>query len=57
MRFDRGTVDQYLRRRPAGLSERAKQLNPHAFLRPADEAIVERFPWSVLGRRIDPATA
>lgn len=57
MRFDRGTVDQNLRRRPAGLSERMEQLNPHAFLGPANEAVVERLPWSVLGWRIDPATA
>jgi len=57
MRFDRGTVDQNLRRRPAGLSERMKQVNPRAFLRPAHEAIAGRLPWSGLGRRIDPATA
>jgi len=57
MRFDRGTVDQNLRRRPAGLSERMEQLDPHAFLRPAGEAVVERRPGPVLGWRIDPATA
>ena len=57
MRFDRGTVDQNLRRRAAGLSERMEQLDPHAFLRPADKAVVERLPRPVLGRRIDPATA
>ena len=57
MRFDGGTVDENLRRRPARLGKRVKEANPDAFFRPSHEAIVERFLGSVFGGRIDPASA
>ena len=57
MRFDRGTVDEDLRRRPARLSKRVEEADPDAFLRPSHEAIVERLLGPVFGGRIDPASA
>ena len=48
VRLHRRGVDENLRRRAAGLSERVKQVDPDALGRPADIAIVERFfgPYS-----------
>ena len=57
MRFDGGTVDENLRWRPAGLRKRMKEAGPDAFLRPSHEAVGERLFRSILGWRIDPATA
>jgi hypothetical protein len=52
-----GTVDQDLLRRPSGLRKRVEQIDPDAFCRPADIAVVEGFPWPVFWRSVDPATA
>ena len=57
MRFDGGAIDQNLRGRSARLRERVEHVRPHAFFCPSDEAVVERLPRSVLGRRIDPTAA
>ena len=55
MRLDGGTVDQDLRRRPAGLCKRLKQIDPDAFGGPANVAIIERLLRPIFGRRIDPS--
>ena len=39
------------------MSERVKQVDPDAFGRPTDIAIVERFLRTVFRRRVDPAPA
>jgi hypothetical protein len=57
MRFDGGAINQNLRGQSAGLRERVKQIDPHAFGCPAHIAIVERFPRPVFGRRVDPSAA
>ena len=57
VRLHRRGVDEDLGRRPAGLSERVKQVDPDALGRPADIAIVERFLRTVFRRRVDPAPA
>ena len=57
MRLHRRGVDENLRRRPAGVSERVKQVDPNALRCPADIAIVERFLRPVFRRRVDPAPA
>src|SRR3954469_24092026 len=41
MRFNGGTVDQNLRRRPTSLSQCAKQIDPHALRGPAHVSIIE----------------
>jgi len=55
--LDGGTVDQHLRGWTARRGERMKHVDPNAFRRPADEAVVERLARSIDLRRVDPATA
>ena len=55
MRLDCGAVDRDLLGRPVRGSKRMKEVDPHAFRRPADEPIVERRAIEV--GRVDPATA
>jgi len=55
MSLDRRTIDQHLRRWPAGRCQRMKDVDPDAFSRPAHEAIVERLARTVDGRGVDPA--
>ena len=51
------TVDQHLRRRPAGRSQGMEDGLPNPFGRPAHEPIVERLAGAIDGRRIGPAAA
>src|SRR5947208_16454522 len=44
LRFNGGTVDQHLRRRPTSLSQCAKQIDPHALRGPAHVWIIECLP-------------
>src|SRR5271154_1141557 len=57
MGLDGGAVDQDLFGRPSGLRKRVEQVDPDAFCRPADIAVVEGFPRPVFWRSVDPATA
>src|SRR5271154_5869023 len=57
MGLDGGAVDQDLCGRPPGLRTRVEQVDPGAFCRPADIAVVEGFPRPVFWRSIDPASA
>lgn len=57
MSLDRRTVDQQLRRRAACRRQRLEDRFPDAFLRPTDEAVVERLARTVDRRSIDPTTA
>jgi hypothetical protein len=57
MGLHRAGVDQNLGRRAGGLGERLEQLDPHAFRRPPDKAIVERLLRPIIRRRVDPTTA
>src|SRR5271168_915771 len=52
-----GAVDQDLLGRPSGLRKRVEQVDPDAFCRPADIAVVEGFPRPVFWRSVDPASA
>src|SRR3954467_2585619 len=54
MRFNGGTVDQNLRRRPTSLSQCAKQIDPHALRGPAHVSIIECLPRAIFRGRIDP---
>ena len=45
----------YLMRTSASLRERVEQVDPDAFGRPSDVAIVKRLLGSVFRRRVDPA--
>src|SRR5947209_19861729 len=47
MRFNGGTVDQNLRRRPTSLSQCAKQIDPHALRGPAHISIIECLPRAI----------
>src|SRR3954452_20988650 len=49
MRFNGGTVDQNLRRRPTSLSQCAKQIDPHALRGPAHVSIIECLPRAYSG--------
>jgi hypothetical protein len=57
VRLDGGTVDQHLRGWTARRGERMKHVDPNAFRRPADEAVVERLARSINGGRVDPSAA
>ena len=57
MRLDRGAVDQDFRGRAARRGERIEDLDPYAFRRPPDEAVVERFLRAIGVGRVDPAAA
>ena len=57
MSFDRGTVDQNLRRRSAGLRERLEDANPNALFRPSDKTIVERLPRPIVRWRVHPSAS
>lgn len=57
VRLDRRAVEQDLRRRPAGRGQYLKQLKPHAFRRPADEAVVQHLPRTVGRRGVHPSPA
>ena len=56
MSLYRGAVDENLRGRPAGLRQSVKEIDPDAFLGPADVAVVERFLRPVFRWRVDPST-
>ena len=49
-----GGIDKDLVRRAADLG--LKQSGADAPLGPSDIAIVERLPWSIIGRRVDPTS-
>ena len=57
MRLYCGAVDENLCGRPACLRQSVKEIDPDAFLGPADIAVVERFLRPVFRRRVDPSTA
>jgi hypothetical protein len=51
-----GAVDQDLLGRPSGPREGVKQISPDALCRPANIAIIEGLPRTIVGRSVDPAT-
>ena len=56
MGLDGGTVDQDLLGGPSGPHEGVKQISPDALCRPANIAIIEGLPRTIVGRSVDPAT-
>jgi len=57
VRLDVRRIDHLRFGRPPAISKRAEQLFPHAALRPAHEAIVDRRRRTVFRRAIAPAAA
>lgn len=52
-----GAVDEDVRGGASGGGQGVKELRPDTLGRPSDVPIIECFPWTILGGRVDPAAA